>query len=308
MDKQNEGIQDPGVKVIPHDMGGYAAVRSWGKERPVTAKTRRRLVKHTPNIPLSIISGLGECHRLSNNLCDERKIEKKRVNKRKIKIIMGVNDLLTVNPELAKEWDSEKNGSLTPQDVKPKSNKKVWWICELHHSWQAAVSERFDGSGCPYCQAEFKTSFPEQAIFFYLSKFSHAENRVKLDKREIDIYLPQLKIGIEYDGLFFHNSSASEKRENSKNLALKKQGIRLLRIKESQKDNRTVGNVIYYVPNYNYSNLNQAIVKLFTMIDELANTNYSKEIQIDIDKDRIEIYKLYKQRLCHNKWLIFDEK
>jgi len=89
MDKQNEGIQDPGVKVIPHDMGGYAAVRSWGKERPVTAKTRRRLVKHTPNIPLSIISGLGECHRLSNNLCDERKIEKKRVNKRKIKIIMG---------------------------------------------------------------------------------------------------------------------------------------------------------------------------------------------------------------------------
>ena len=88
MDKQNEGIQDPGVKVIPHDMGGYAAVRSWGKERPVTAKTRRRLVKHTSNIHLSIISGLGECHGLRNDLREKRKHEKKQVNKRKIKIIM----------------------------------------------------------------------------------------------------------------------------------------------------------------------------------------------------------------------------
>ena len=89
MDKQNEGIKDPEDKVIPYDMGGYAAVRSWGKERPVTAKTRRRLVKHAQNIPLSMISGLGECHGLRNNFCEKRKHKKKRINKRKIKIIMG---------------------------------------------------------------------------------------------------------------------------------------------------------------------------------------------------------------------------
>jgi hypothetical protein len=35
MDKQNEGIKDPAVKVIPYDMGGWAAVRIWGEERPI---------------------------------------------------------------------------------------------------------------------------------------------------------------------------------------------------------------------------------------------------------------------------------
>ena len=209
--------------------------------------------------------------------------------------IKGVNDLLTINPDLAKEWDFEKNGSLMPQDVKPKSNKKVWWICDVGHEWKATIYNRSVGKGCPYCQAEFKTSFPEQAIFFYLSKVSHVVNRAKLDKREIDVYLPQLKIGIEYDGLYYHNSSASEKREKSKNIALENQGIRLIRIKESHNDNKIVDNIIYYVPNHNYSNLNQAIVKLFTIIDEFANTNYSKEIPIDIEKDRIEICELYKQ-------------
>ena len=89
MDKQNEGIQDPDVKVIPHDMGGYAAVRNWGKERPIKAKTRRRLVKHTPNIPLSIIFGQGNARDLEMLSVKKRKSKKKRVNKRKIKIIMG---------------------------------------------------------------------------------------------------------------------------------------------------------------------------------------------------------------------------
>lgn len=36
------------------------------------------------------------------------------------KLQVGINDLATVNPELAKEWDYEKNGKnypLTPMDV-----------------------------------------------------------------------------------------------------------------------------------------------------------------------------------------------
>jgi hypothetical protein len=38
MDKQNEGIQDPGEQEIPYDMGGWAAIRSWGKRRPIIAE------------------------------------------------------------------------------------------------------------------------------------------------------------------------------------------------------------------------------------------------------------------------------
>ncbi|MBR4314593.1 MAG: zinc-ribbon domain-containing protein, partial [Lachnospiraceae bacterium] len=66
------------------------------------------------------------------------------------KLIIGVNDLATVNPELAKEWNYEKNEK-TPQDYTSGSGVKVWWKCEKGHEWQAIICSRNYGHGCPYC-------------------------------------------------------------------------------------------------------------------------------------------------------------
>jgi hypothetical protein len=55
---------------------------------------------------------------------------------------------------LAKEWNFEKNDRLTPRDVSPNSGKKVWWKCSKRHEWQAVVSNRNKGSGCPHCYKE----------------------------------------------------------------------------------------------------------------------------------------------------------
>ena len=63
----------------------------------------------------------------------------------------GNNDLLSVNPKLAKEWDQLKNGALTPDRVKAKSSKLVWWKCSRGHSWEQRVAVRTRGNGCPYC-------------------------------------------------------------------------------------------------------------------------------------------------------------
>ena len=67
------------------------------------------------------------------------------------KILVGFNDLQTVNPNLSKEWDYELNNELTPCDVLPNSNKKVWWVCCYGHKWKAAIAHRNNGTGCPYC-------------------------------------------------------------------------------------------------------------------------------------------------------------
>ena len=70
-------------------------------------------------------------------------------------ILVGENDLATVDPELAQEWDTTRNGKLTPQDVLPGTEKKVWWVCEHGHHWRAAVSARTNRqSGCPYCSGK----------------------------------------------------------------------------------------------------------------------------------------------------------
>jgi len=62
------------------------------------------------------------------------------------------NDLATVNPDLAYEWNYEKNGSLKPQDVAVKANKKVWWRCKQGHEWLEVVYARSSNhTGCPIC-------------------------------------------------------------------------------------------------------------------------------------------------------------
>lgn len=89
-----------------------------------------------------------------------------------IKAIPGENDLKTLYPEIASEWDYEKNGDLRPENVKKNSNLKVWWICSKEHSWQTAVSHRTQGSNCPVCAEkkvwegfnDLETKFPDVAL------------------------------------------------------------------------------------------------------------------------------------------------
>ena len=70
------------------------------------------------------------------------------------KVLVGYNDLETVNPKLAAEWHPYKNGDLTPKHVTKGSDKKVWWLGECGHEWQAVVGDRNSGTNCPYCKGK----------------------------------------------------------------------------------------------------------------------------------------------------------
>ena len=61
------------------------------------------------------------------------------------------NCLQTKNPKLSGEWHPTKNRNLTPKDITPGCNKKVWWRCQKNHEWQAIVKSRVKGAGCPFC-------------------------------------------------------------------------------------------------------------------------------------------------------------
>ena len=45
------------------------------------------------------------------------------------KLLKGYNDLLTVRPDVAKDWDYTKNYPLKPTDISKANTKKVWWVC-----------------------------------------------------------------------------------------------------------------------------------------------------------------------------------
>lgn len=83
--------------------------------------------------------------------------------------ITGETDLATTNPKLALEWHPTKN-DCSPTEFPYMSGKKIWWVCEKGHEWQAAISTRAR-SGCPYCagkrpivgETDLETLMPEIA-------------------------------------------------------------------------------------------------------------------------------------------------
>jgi len=63
--------------------------------------------------------------------------------------------LADLRPDLAAEWHPTSN-SKTPAEVVPGGNVRAWWRCrtDIRHEWQALVSSRAKGCGCPYCAGQ----------------------------------------------------------------------------------------------------------------------------------------------------------
>lgn len=202
------------------------------------------------------------------------------------KVLPGFNDLSSVNPRIADEWHPTKNGDLKPTMVAPSSNKKVWWLGKCGHEWQSTIDRRKRGDGCPICAKEMQTSFPEQALYFYIKKyFSDAINSDRSTiGAELDIYIPSKRTAIEYDGLKWHKNSSFEKE---KNILCQANDIKLIRIREE-------GLISYddcvCITRYNRTDkasLCSVIIQAIISLD----SNIAPDV--DIDRDRIDILEMF---------------
>ena len=198
------------------------------------------------------------------------------------KVFQGFNDLQTINPSLAAEWNYGKNNGLLPEDVLSTSGIKVWWKCSKGHEWQATIHHRSYGNGCPICSSERNTSFPEFAIIYYLRKYGlDALHSYKENGYELDIYIPSKKVAIEYDGYFWHQKR--EKQDIEKNAKCKKDGIKLYRIREGLASLDDIS--IDYVVQKNQKDLPE---RLGVVLSEIVGTY----VNVDIERDMIAIENL----------------
>ena len=86
----------------------------------------------------------------------------------------STNTLAHLFPAIAAEWHTPKNGLMTPSDYAAKSSQKVWWVCEHNHEWEAVISDRTSGTGCPVCSNkvvlkgfnDLATTNPELALMW----------------------------------------------------------------------------------------------------------------------------------------------
>ena len=196
--------------------------------------------------------------------------------------VKGENDLQTVNPALAKEWNYEKNDDLKPEEFTANSNKDVWWKCSKGHVWHASIANRSKGNGCPVCNSERKTSFPEYALAYYLKRSGlDVVHSYRAKGYELDIYIPSLKIAIEYDGYYWHKNRM--RKDIEKNYKCKKDGIKLYRLREGLPPLNDSS--IDYIVQENQKNLSKVLEAVLSEI-------IGDCISVDMEKDAVAIENL----------------
>ena len=118
------------------------------------------------------------------------------------------------------------------------SRKSYEWICENCGNTFTAI---FEKGRIPRCQTCFKytSNFENDIYEFCLQYYSNIirNDRIVLNGRELDIYIPEINLAIECNGLYWH----SEKSNNcdktyhiSKTVDCQKSGIKLIQIFEDE--------------------------------------------------------------------------
>lgn len=224
---------------------------------------------------------------------------------RKEKKISNLYDAFTKIVE--ERWDYEKN-QISPKEVPYDSEELYWWKGYDNSYLMAPKSLLNKSTG---------TSFPEQAILFYLKKITNnVLNRYKLSidskKYEVDIFLPKYKIAIEYDGFIWHKDKIEEDIAKSK--ALISSGIKLIRIRESRLVNFLENDISIIhsdIENKTYlQSICDSINAATSLLYSITKSKCFNVNKIDIEtlkKDKIEIeknyLKQYENNSIANTWL-----
>lgn len=141
------------------------------------------------------------------------------------------------------------------------------------------------------------TSFPEQTILFYIQKlFPDAKKYKSKEISEIDIYIPELKIGIEYDG-FYHKDVKKDIYKTNKCL---KNGIKLIRVRENKCPEIKDGSYIIKLDDDKYQTLEQAIHQIFSYLNVESPS-------IDLERDSNEILDSYIKGIDLYWYEMYDE-
>ena len=209
-------------------------------------------------------------------------------------VVIGKNDLATSHPYLAKEWHPTKNKQLTPEEVTYGSGKKVWWLCPNNHEYEATILHRAHGTACPKCNDGRQTSFAEQATYFYIKQlYPDALNRYSaefLERMELDIYIPSIKLAIEYDGEAWHKKNTI-KREERKYQLCKQNGIKLIRLREKMPEfpSNIADDMFGMERLYEPTNLEKMLGELLKRINYSETWMLGCPIDINVARDRPEI-------------------
>ncbi len=204
-------------------------------------------------------------------------------------VLKGYNDCKTwceINnkTDVLMDWDYDLN-KYKPEELTYGSSVLVNFKCHVcGNKWKTKLYSRLSqNTGCRECKMRVRSSFPEQAIYYYLKKyFLDCVNgdRNILAGKELDIYIPSKRVAIEYDGETWHTSS---NKDLEKSELCFKNKIKLFRVRE--KNCPKINDPYSIIFEYTYQNW-QELEKIIENILELLNI---RNANININRDELRI-------------------
>jgi very-short-patch-repair endonuclease len=200
------------------------------------------------------------------------------VNCSKCTAITNLANLIKISdkyPKIIKEiWDFKKN-KISPNEVRINSDKLYWWKCLIHGSTKATITRAKNNSFCEKCVSVSKTSEIEIRIYFELKTvFKDIINQKIIKKRQLDFFLPEENIAIEFDGYPWHLKK--EQKDFAKDKIIKNEDIKIFRIRDERLVNDLFPDAIL-IKSSEYGNPIKIIVKLLSKLKTLIK-----------DKDKID--------------------
>lgn len=197
---------------------------------------------------------------------------------------------------LAKEYYEMYGDLLIPYDYTVGDIKLGLWLKNQRGDYKDGIVpqhriEKFKEIDMIWdVKSSTSTSFPEHAVFYYISKmFNDAKHRCSEFGIEFDIYIPSLRVAIEYDGAVWHKKERTIDRDSNKNIFCQTNNIKLYRIREAPLP--LYSNCrCYSVTARDYAALESVI---FDIIKQLC-TNTLNKSDINIRRDFQSIYAQYK--------------
>ncbi|CAN7221719.1 zinc-ribbon domain-containing protein [Rossellomorea sp. LjRoot5] len=158
------------------------------------------------------------------------------------------------HPYIALTWSEKNKSEVTPLIIASGNNKKFFFKCPEceNEEWLVSPYNRKKRIVCPNCNRWSQGSFAETAFYFYF-KVVYPESEKKkmlIDDNvcEIDIYVQNLKFGIDYLGEYYHKNKKAE--DEKRQGLIRREKIDLITIRESEKNNSYLEdkmNFIHYV-------------------------------------------------------------
>ena len=128
------------------------------------------------------------------------------------------------------------------------------------HEWSVTPGALLRGNGCPSC-SHTATSFFEQFLLLSFKDVLGEDRVVSRDRKaigsELDIYVPDMKLALEYGAWFHHKRRISNDLKKVK--LCKEKGIRLIRIYDACGEDNVTGEDVLSYPHNIALDINESI-------------------------------------------------